>query len=237
MLTRRRKTGAARKKIAPHAVSRARLKVPQDDGQRNTLIEKHVQRLRQLGDQPQKVAFVDSILDTVLNAIEQYPVEQLPEKPASGAQILVKLLEETEAERVIAADQDPIQGARLRGIAGRERLLNAEGGPLTVSQVEKILEISRQAIHKRCSKGKLIALSTSKRGYLFPQWQFTEKGMLPGLEEVLAALDEEDPWMQASFMLNPNIWLDSVSPLEMLRKGKIEEVIMAAHASGEQGAA
>jgi len=237
MLSKRHKTGADRKKSVRDAVSRIRQKAPQDDGQRDTLIEKRVQRMRQLSSQPRKAAIVASILDTVFNAIEQYPVDKLPEQPISGTQMLVKLLEETEAERVIPAEDDPLEGARVRGLAARERLLKAEGGSLTVSQVVKMLGISRQAIHKRCSKGKLIALSSSKRGYFFPQWQFTDKGILPGLEEVLAFLDEDDPWMQASFMLNPNIWLDGASPLEMLRQGKINEVIMAAQASGEQGAA
>lgn len=237
MLTRKRKTGAAGKKSDRDAVNGVRRKAPQDDGQRDTLIEKRVQQMRQLDSQPRKAAFLDSILDTVFNAIEQYPVDKLPEQFVSGTQMLIKLLEETEAERVMPADEDPLEGARLRGLAARERLIKAEGGSLSVSQVEKMLGISRQAIHKRCSKGKLIALSTSKRGYLFPKWQFTEEGILPGLEEVIAELDEDDPWMQASFMLNPNIWLDGVSPLEMLRQGKIKEVIMAARASGEQGAA
>lgn len=236
MLTRKSKTGTARRKSDRDAV-RARRKALQEDGQRDILIEKRVQQMQKISSHPQKAAFVDSILDTVFKAIEQYPVEKLPELPASGTQMLILLLEETEASRVMPADDDPLEGARLRGIAARERLLKAEGVPLSVSQVEKMLGISRQAIHKRCSKGKLIALSTSKRGYLFPKWQFTEKGILSGLEEVLAELDEDDPWMQASFMLNPNIWLDGASPLEMLRQGKIEQVIMAARASGEQGAA
>lgn len=234
MLKTKGKTSSKSKKSTQDAVTIQ--KNPQDVEQQDSLIENRVQRLRQLSSQPRKAAFVNSILDTVFNAIEQYPVDKLPEQSASGTQMLVKLLEETEAERLMPADDDPLEGARLRGIAARERLLKAEGGPLSISQVEDLLDISRQAIHKRCSKGKLIALTTSKRGYLYPKWQFTEKGILPGLEEVLAEIDEDDPWMQASFMLNPNIWLDQQSPLNMLRKGKIKEVIMAAHAYGKQGA-
>jgi len=200
-------------------------------------IDKHIQYIRALSRHPRKAAFLNSIFDTIFSAIEQCPTDKLPEQSTSGIQKLVKLLEETEAQRVIPAEEDPLEGAKLRGIAAREWLLNAEGGSMTVSQVEKVLGLSRQAIHKRCSKGKLIHLSTSKRGYLFPKWQFTDHDILPGLEEVLAAFDEDDPWMQASFMLSPNIWLDGASPLAMLRQGKISEVLVAAHASGEQGAA
>lgn len=236
MLAKKPRTRTARRKPDPDASKNAQ-KDPQNNEQQDILTENRVQRLRQFGRQSQKAAFAGLILDTVFNAIEQYPIDKLPEQLGSGTQMLVKLLEETEAERVMPADNDPLEGARLRGIAARERLLKAEGGPLTVSQVEKMLSISRQAIHKRCSKRKLIALSTSKRGYLFPKWQFTEKGILLGLEEVLAELDEDDPWMQVSFMLNPNIWLDGASPLEMLRQGRIEDVTIAARASGEQGAA
>lgn len=237
MLTRKRKTSAGGGECVQDAVSGIRQRASQDDGQRDVVIENHVERMRRLSSQPQKAAIVASILDTVFNAIEHYPLDKLPESTMSGTQMLVKLLQETEASRLAPADGDPLESARVRGLAARERLLKAEGSPLTVSQVEKMLGISRQAIHKRCSKGKLIALRTSKRGYLFPRWQFTDKGILPGLEEVLTELNEDDPWMQASFILNPNIWLDGVKPLEMLQQGKISEVIVAAHASGEQGAA
>ncbi|URD53589.1 hypothetical protein [Chroococcidiopsis sp. CCNUC1] len=235
MFTKKHKTGRAKRRSAL-ATDRAGQKTPQDLEQQETSLQKHVSQLRYLSSQPKKAALVDLVLDTVLQAIEQYPVERLPENPTSGTQMLVNLMQETEAHRAIDA-ADPLERARLRGIAARERLLNAEGGSLTISQVEELLSISRQAIHKRCRKGKLIALTTSKRGYLFPKWQFTENGVLSGLESVLAALDESEPWMQAAFMLNPNIWLDGASPLEMLRQGKIEDVLVAARASGEQGAA
>ncbi|AFY91124.1 hypothetical protein [Chroococcidiopsis thermalis] len=235
MFTKKHKTGRAKRRSAL-AADKAGQETPQDGEQQETSLQKHVSQLRSLSSQPKKAALVDLVLDTVLQAIEQYPVERLPENPTSGTQMLVKLMQETEASRAISA-ADPLERARLRGIAARERLLNAEGGPLTISQVEQLLGISRQAIHKRCSKSKLIALTTSKRGYLFPRWQFAENGILSGLESVLAALDESDPWMQAAFILNPNIWLDGASPLEMLRQGKIEDVLVAARASGEQGAA
>lgn len=234
MFTRKHRTGKAIR-ISTRFADEAGQETPQDRD-RQELLQKHISQIRSLSTQPQKAALVDTVLDTVLNAIEQYPVDQLPSQATSGTQMLVKLLQETEASRVRSAE-DPLENARLRGLAAREQLLNAEGGPLTISQVEKLLGISRQAIHKRCSKGKLIALTTSKRGYLFPKWQFAENGILPKLEEVLTALDEDDPWMQISFILNPNIWLDGKSPLEMLRQGKVEEVIVAARASGEQGAA
>ncbi|PSM48185.1 hypothetical protein C7Y66_15725 [Chroococcidiopsis sp. CCALA 051] len=236
MFTKKHKTGRAKRRSAL-AADRAGQETPQDPEQQETSLQKHVSQLRSLSSQPKKAALVDLVLDTVLQAIEQYPVERLPENPTSGTQMLVKLMQETEASRALLGTVDPLEMARLRGIAARERLLNAEGGSLSISQVEQLLGISRQAIHKRCSKSKLIALTTSKRGYLFPRWQFAENGILSGLESVLAALDESDPWMQAAFILNPNIWLDGASPLEMLRQGKIEDVLVAARASGEQGAA
>jgi hypothetical protein len=235
MFTKKHKTARAKRRSAL-AADKAGQETPQDREQQETSLQKHVSQLRSLSNQPKKAALVDLVLDTVLQAIEQYPVERLPENPTSGTQMLVKLMQETEANRARSA-ADPLERARLRGIAARERLLNAEGGSLTISQVEQLLGISRQAIHKRCSKGKLIALTTSKRGYLFPRWQFAENDILPGLESALAAFDESEPWMQAAFMLNPNIWLDGASPLEMLRQGKIEDVLVAARASGEQGAA
>jgi allophycocyanin beta subunit len=132
---------------------------------------------------------------------------------------------------------DPLAHARLRGVEARERLIRVGGGQLFSSQVAQKLGIRLEQVDELRDNGKLIALTNSQGEYLYPQWQLTEQGILSGLDEVFAELDKDDPWMQISFMVNPNIWLNEASPLEMLREGKVREVLLAARASGEQGAA
>jgi hypothetical protein len=57
------------------------------------------------------------------------------------------------------------------------------------------------------------------------------------MDAVLAELDEVDPWTQALFMLSANNWLNGETPLAMLRRGEVEEVLNAARLYGEQTAA
>ena len=83
-------------------------------------------------------------------------------------------------------------------------------------------------------------LSTGRRGYLYPAWQFGPEGMLPGLARVLAAIRTPDPWAKLVFMVNPNDRLGGESPVEVLRRqgeSDLGRVLEAASAYGEHGAA
>ena len=133
--------------------------------------------------------------------------------------------------------QDPLAEARRRGLEARDRLLAAEGGVLTAEQVAGLLRLSRQAVDKRRRAGRLLALDTGRRGYLYPAWQFGPRGVLPGIEAVLGAFDGVDAWTQAAWFLSGDARLDDDTPLEALRRGEAEAVRRAAAAYGEQGAA
>jgi hypothetical protein len=134
-------------------------------------------------------------------------------------------------------DSDPLARARLRGLAIQQEILRAEGPPLTSEEVGERLSISRQAVDKRRQAGGLLGLTTGRRGYLYPAWQFTDHGVLPGLRETLDALDIQDPWARAAFFLGTNSYLDDERPIELLRRNEIAAVIEAARAYGRQGAA
>jgi len=127
--------------------------------------------------------------------------------------------------------------AKCRGLEIKQKLLEAKGGVLSVNEVAKILGITRQAVDKRRQKGKLIAISWTRRGYLYPSWQFSENGVIEGLETVLIELKNYDSWSKILFMLNPNKRLNGNTPLEELRKGNIELVQRASRTYGEHGAA
>jgi hypothetical protein len=135
------------------------------------------------------------------------------------------------------ATGEPYREALKRGREARKELLAAEGGVLSGAEVAEILGLSRQAVDKRRRAGRLLGLSTGRRGIAYPAWQFTEGGVLPGWEDVLADLTDHDPWMQLIFMLTPDMWLDEKVPLTELRRGNLARVQVAARMLGEHGAA
>jgi hypothetical protein len=132
---------------------------------------------------------------------------------------------------------EPLAPAFIRGIESQRKLIEEHGGALSAEEVAQILGISRQAVDKRRRSRNLIALSTGRHGYRYPVWQFTKSGPLPGLEDVLQALEPHDEWMQIAFFVSDNPRLGGQSPINMLKAGKLERVLNAARAYGEHGAA
>jgi hypothetical protein len=106
---------------------------------------------------------------------------------------------------------------------------------LTSERVAEVLDVSRQAVDKRRAAGQLLALTQGKRGNSYPGFQFEDGKTLKGLEEVLVNLRSLAPWMQLRFFTSPNERLHQKSPIEVLRKGKFEEIIAAASAMGNKG--
>ncbi|MDI3340090.1 MAG: hypothetical protein QJR03_06115 [Sphaerobacter sp.] len=197
-------------------------------------------RLLQQVDSPAEGAFVARALNALARLTAALDDATLGE--AAGArsdyEVLLDALDAPAALAVLRED-DPLAAARLRGLQARIRLLAAEGGTLSSTQVADLLGITRQAVDKRRKAGRLIGLATGRRGYAYPLWQFDpeRRGVLPGLEAVLAALRAHDPWMQVAFFLTPDVRLGGETPLAVLRRGDVAAVRRAAEAYGEQGAA
>ena len=150
--------------------------------------------------------------------------------------VLLRILEE--AATLDLETEDPLANARLRWIIDRRRLAHAEGRPLPTREVETLLGITRQAVARARAEGRLVGLPSGSGQYVYPSWQFNEMGVLPGLREVRQALrGGEDPWTFTAFMVSPNARLGDQTPLEILRRGGLKDVIRAAEAHGEHGAA
>jgi hypothetical protein len=132
---------------------------------------------------------------------------------------------------------EPLAPAFIRGIEGQRKLLEEHGGTLSAGQIGQMLGITRQAVDKRRRSRTLLALNMGRHGYRYPVWQLTRSGPLPGLEDVLQALEPHDGWMQIAFFVSKNPRLGDETPVDMLRAGKVERVVNAARAYGEHGAA
>jgi hypothetical protein len=170
---------------------------------------------------------------------------ELPEEilaAAAGAEsdfdvVLEGMLQAPAIRSAGAQAARPLAAARLRGLRAQATLLEAEGGALTPTETASLLRISRQAVNKRRRAGHLLALPAGRRGFVYPVWQLSHAGALPGLEPVLGGLAGHDPWMQARFFLSPNLRLDGARPLDELRRGNVERVVEVARVYGEHGAA
>lgn len=196
-------------------------------------------RVLRAGEQPLRAAFLARVFNAVARAVTEMDERALGDAAGASSDYaaLLKMLERPEAVAELSPG-DPLAEARLRGLRMRERLLGAEGGTVSAGEAGELLGgISRQAVDKRRRAGRLLALPAGGRGYRYPVWQFAEGGVLPGLEEVLPDLGVGDPWMRAAFFLGGNVRLEGDTPLEELRRGRVEKVRRAARSYGEQGAA
>jgi hypothetical protein len=127
------------------------------------------------------------------------------------------------------AQPNSTDATRAEASNEKQKLLEAGGGCVTVSEAAKMIGISRQAIDKRRANGNLLAVTHHKRGYLYPKWQFG----LEGIEQVLEKLSDEGSWTKMLFMLSPTARFSDSSPLDYLRQGRVEEVLAHAETWGD----
>lgn len=155
-----------------------------------------------------------------------------------GVEVLLDAMEQ-EASHEFLKRHGGFAAARARGIALRQKMLDEEGGVLGVDEVATRLGITRQAVALRRQQGRLLAVSLGARKYLYPAWQFTQDGVLPGLEDTLRALAHggHSPWTCLRFFLSKNYRLGEARPLDLLRATETTRVVRAASVYGEQGAA
>lgn len=195
-------------------------------------------RALELAQRPVRAAFLSRALNALIRLADALPERAL--SSAAGAatdyDALLGALADPQAADVFR-DLSPLTSAYVRGVRAKRQILEAEGGVVTAAEAAQLLGISRQAVDRRRRLGQLIGLTAGRRGYLYPVWQFTEKGAFPGLKEVLKELKGWDPWVQAAFILNTNTRLAGHTPLSLLRQGRPETVARAARLYGEQGGA
>lgn len=131
---------------------------------------------------------------------------------------------------------DPLTEAFLRGSEMKRDMLKAEGGALSAQQLAEHLGITPQGLGRKRERNQVFWLDVGD-GYVYPAFQIGKNGLLPGIREVLDAFTLDDPWMRVNFMLTGDQRLGGKRPIDQLRKGKIDDVVTAAAAYGEHGAA
>lgn len=129
-------------------------------------------------------------------------------------------------------EQRELENAALKSFfEWRQELL---ANSYTASEVAKLLGAkSRQTPHDRRKNKSLIAIQDNSV-WKFPKWQFDPTGpdgVIPGLPEVLKALDVPD-FSKINWLTRPNPELNECTPIQALKKGQKDRVINEAQTVG-----
>ena len=120
--------------------------------------------------------------------------------------------------------------ALTRNFKWRQELLRDS---LSAPQVAEMLNTTRQTPHDRLKKNSLVAVQDNGV-WKFPTWQFDPQGpdgVIAGLPDVLKALNV--PAMsKISWLTRPNKALNQLTPIEALKGGQKDEVIIEARSVG-----
>ena len=139
-----------------------------------------------------------------------------------------------------AENQEALERAQARAAVAKVDLLK-RADMLTGAQLAERVGLTRATVDKRRTEGKLLALDFgTKRGLRYPAWQgdlVQDADARATFEQVLRSFGEEGAWSRYRFLTQAAPALGGVSPAEVLRAGRREEVLRAAEicAAGEQG--
>ena len=114
------------------------------------------------------------------------------------------------------AELDPLAALIARSAEQKLELLKQAGEVLSVSDVARLLRISRQAVDKRRREGKLLAVARGA-DYAYPACQFDDDQVVPGLTELLGHIGREPAWAALAFLVTPDDRLGDEAPLAVLR--------------------
>lgn len=114
------------------------------------------------------------------------------------------------------AELDPLAALIAKGAGQKLELLKEAGGVLSVSDVARLLRISRQAVDKRRREGKLLAVARGA-DYAYPACQFDDDHVVPGLTELLGHIGREPTWAALAFLVTPDNRLGDLTPLAVFR--------------------
>jgi hypothetical protein len=134
---------------------------------------------------------------------------------------------------------EALERVRLRSLGADDELRDAEGGGLSDAEFAARMGLgSRETIRQYREKGRIFGWLRDARSYRYPAWQIHRKQLLPGLAAVLAVLKEKEmPSLSIiSYFLTPSDGLEDGRPLELLRDGKVDEVVADAKRYGDIGA-
>ncbi len=119
---------------------------------------------------------------------------------------------------------DRMQPALERGTEVIEKLKAAEGGAINGKRAALLLGTTEAAVRRRWRQYRLVAWQKGKRVF-YPKWQFSGRGMLAGIAEILQIFRSDDQWRLMRYFLSKRRSLSQKRPLDLLRAGRVAEVL------------
>lgn len=134
-----------------------------------------------------------------------------------------------------AAVRDPLTPARVRGFAARERLIDRAGGLLRLGEAAERLGVTTQAVTGRRSRETILAVPMPNGEWVYPACQFTDHGIVPGIDAFTRAFRDADSWTRLAVLVAPAGRYGGKSALDLLKAGRESDAISIAASYGEQG--
>jgi hypothetical protein len=119
------------------------------------------------------------------------------------------------------------------GLARKTEQVATAGGLYTLSEVASRLNVSEEAVEDQHKAGVLIAVRSGGR-YGYPACQFTSAGIVEGLAAILGAMPLRSDWMRLEWLLVADDALDGLAPLEVLKEGRLRDVMDIARGYGAE---
>jgi predicted helicase len=124
---------------------------------------------------------------------------------------------------------DLVEGEKVRQVAGHTPWADVVGPVYTTDQVRELLGgATRQAIADRVEQRTLLCLTTRDEHRVYPAFQFANRVVVPGLNQVLTRLvDAVDDWTLASWLRAGQPELGGASVMDRLTAdGRAEEAVL-----------
>lgn len=206
-----------------------------------------------IGQELNATAKLTGYQKTILKRINDIAVSLMPafedKKQAMDAvtlddDSLMQLLCSIQIEQKTRASNHEVrkEHRRRENLDAFYRSLHEFGGTLKINDVANILGITPQAVHVRVKKNQLIAFKQNA-DYIFPVFQFTDNGLMPGFEEIMSAFDANThPLLRLGVLKAPIQLGEGVSktPIQIMQDGakpnELELAIRSARLCGNHAA-
>ncbi|HEY5892657.1 MAG TPA: hypothetical protein VIT91_05445 [Chthoniobacterales bacterium] len=111
----------------------------------------------------------------------------------------------------------------------------AEGGAWIGTELEARFGLTPANLHKRRAEHRIVWWKDARNRFHYPKWQFNAAGaLLPGVQELLQAFRSQDEWRVMRYFLGPRDQLANRTPLDLLRAGEVEKVLVHAKLHAEE---